>query len=460
MKFKFLCRILAIAIIALTTVSCSDLDSIGFTIQPDKDRLSVGIDTLELQARTVQIDSIFSRTQYPVLGEYTDPIFGSIKSEYIGEFYLPKGARFHDGAIIDSVRVQLAYTSMMGDPLSPMGLSVYEVTKSLEGVNSYSHIDPSAYANMSTPLGTQTFTGRNSTYRTEFGSSGDSLRIYEINVMLPHSIGEKFLAEYKKEGHGEFSDPDRFRKFFPGLYFSTHFGKSTILNISLTSLLVHYNYLDIKGSSTETDTIRTSTLRLHTTPEVTQFNHIQNKSEQLLEENSEYAYVKSPAGVMTEITFPFSEMHDKLESHALNLANLTVYAMPEIDENTMVKLTPPDRLLLIHKDSLDGFFEKRKLRDNVTSFLSDKFDSSNYSYRFNNISTMVNYYNREHGGEPFDLVYYLIPVDASFATQQDMYGRIIEGTTPIRIDHQMWPAAARLDKREGSLKLDLIFSNL
>ncbi len=458
MKFRFLYRIIVVAVAALFAVSCSEaLDPIGFTIQPDQDRLAIGIDTLELQARTVQIDSIFSKTQYPVLGEYTDPIFGTIKSEYIGEFYISEGTQFHDGAIIDSVRVQLAYTTMMGDSLSPMGLSVYEVTKSLKGISNYSHVDPTGYVDMSAPLGAQIFTGKNSTYRTETTSSGTSVKVYEINVMLPKALGEKFLAEYEKDGHGQLVNVDEFRKFFPGLYFTTTFGKSTILNVSLTSLLVHYNYLDKGGSSTNTDTTRTSTMWLNITPEVTQINHIQNKNEQLLEENSDYTYVKSPAGVMTEITFPLSEMDEKLKSHALNLANLTVYAMPEPDEDAMVKLSPPDYLLLVNRDSLAGFFETRRLEDRVTSFLSASFDASTYSYQFGNISTMINHYNEKRGesSEEFELVYYLIPVDATFTT--DTYGN--KTNTPISINNRMWPAAARLDKRKGNLKLDMIFSN-
>jgi hypothetical protein len=273
--------------------------------------------------------------------------------------------------------------------------------------------------------------------------------------MLPKVLGENFLAEYRKENHGKLVNVDTFREFFPGLYFTTTFGKSTILNVSLTSLLVHYQYNDIKGSSTGQDTIRTSALRLNITPEVTQINHIRNKNDQLLAPSSEYTYVKSPAGVMTEITFPFSEINDKLKSQALNLANFTMYAMPEPSEETLVKLNPPSYMLLINKDSLNGFFEKKRLIDNVTCFLSSGFNTSTYSYQFGNISTMANHYNEINEGKPFDLVYYLVPVDATFTT--DQYGN--QTSTPISINNRMWPAAVRLDKREKSLKLDVIFSN-
>lgn len=462
MKRKFIIKGLLLTFAAILTLSCNDtLDQVGFTVQPGKDRLNLGVDTLDLQARTVEVDSVFSKTKYPVLGEYTDPVFGTVKSSYIGEFYLPEGTEFKEGAEIDSVRVIVSYTKMMGDSLAPMELSVYEVNKSLKGLDNYSHVDPATYADLSDPLGSQVFTGKNSTYRTETYSSGyttTTYNVYDIIVRLPDSLGERFLTEYRKPGHGKMVNADTFREFFRGLYFATTFGNSTVLNVNITSLYVHYHYLDKKGSSTKQDTIRTDMMRLNITPEVTQLNYIQNDNSKLLGTSDAHAYVKSPAGVNTEITFPFSEIHDKIKSQALNLANFTVYAMPEASENPMVKISPPDYLLLVNKDSLNGFFEQRKLPDNMTSFLSAKFDATSYSYRFNNISTMINHYNQKHGGAAFNLVYYLIPVDATYTTvQQSYYSSGSQALTELH--NQMWPTAAKLDKRVGNLKLELIFSN-
>ena len=71
---------------------------------------------------------------------------------------------------------------------------------------------------------------------------------------------------------------------------------------------------------------------------------------------------------------------------------------------------------------------------------------------------MINYYNQENEGEPFNLTYYLIPVDATYTTSQtSYYGGSSQVLTAIH--NQMWPSAAVLDKREGNLKLELIFSN-
>ena len=127
-------------------------------------------------------------------------------------------------------------------------------------------------------------------------------------------------------------------------------------------------------------------------------------------------------------------------------------------EDPMVKISPPDYLLLVNRDSLKGFFEGRKLADNITSFISDKFDATTYSYDFNNISAMINHYNREMGEDPYDLVYYLIPVDATYTTvQQSYYSSGSQALTDLH--NQMRPTAAMLDKREGNLKIELIFSN-
>ncbi|MDD4724667.1 MAG: DUF4270 domain-containing protein [Fermentimonas sp.] len=462
MKLKTIYKLLIITFVTILSVSCNDtLDQVGFTIQPGKDRLAVGIDTLQLQARTVQVDSMFGETNYPVLGEYADPVFGSIKSEYIAEFYLPKGMDFKEGAIIDSVRVEVAYTSIVGDSIAPMRLSVYEVAKSLKGFADYTNVDPKKFADMSELLGEQIFTGRNSTYRNRSFTAEDystvNYKEYYINVEIPNSIGESFLTEYKKPGNGKLSDTDTFREFFPGLYFTTSFGNSTILSADMTSLFIYYKYNDVKGSSTGQDTIRTGVFKLNNTPEVRQINHIESNNIELLKDNPTYTYIKSPAGVNTELKFPISEIHENLQSKALNLVNFTVYALPDASDNEMVKLSPPDYLLLINKDSLNGFFENRKLRDNVTSFLSEKFDASTYSYKFNNISSLINYYNQANDGEPYDLVYYLIPVEATYSTVQQGYS---SQQMLTKIQNLMWPTATVLDKREGSLQLELIFSDL
>ncbi|OPZ29311.1 MAG: hypothetical protein BWZ00_01134 [Bacteroidetes bacterium ADurb.BinA174] len=459
MKLQPLYKLLFIAIVTVFASCVDTLDKIGFTIQPENDRVSVGTDTLYVSSRTIQVDSVFSRTKYPILGEYIDPVFGSIRSEYVGEFYYPESQAFKDDAIIDSVRLTVSYSSIIGDSLAPMRLAVYKVIGELPKNHDYTNFDPRKKADMSAPLGTQMFTGRNNTYRTEIYYSGNTtqeVRIYEIYTKLPTSIGQSFLDEYKKPDHGALKNTDTFRKFFPGLYITTNFGNSTILNVNLTSLNIFYNYIDPKGSSQKTDTIRTSEFRLNITPEVTQINHIQNNNNRLLAPNDKGTFVKSPAGVNTEITFPISEIYSKLTNRSLNQARFIVYALPEANQDEKVKLSPPDHLLLVNKDSLKGFFENRRLHDNVTSFYAS-FNSETYSYNFGNIAAMINYYKRQKN-EAFDLTYYLVPVDITFTTTGASY--YSQGaSTPTAIYNQMKPSAVMLENKPEKLKLDIIYSS-
>jgi hypothetical protein len=456
MKFKYLHKVLIIALIAVAAIACNDmLDEIGFTQQPERDRVGVGVDTLEVGARTVLVDSMFARTRFPVLGEYIDPVFGSIKSEFIGGFFLPNGAGFTEGANIESVEVILSYTTMIGDSLAPMQLSVYQVNRSLSGLESVTNIDPTEFADMSAPIGTAQFTGRNAIFRTEVAGF-ETFRVFEIPVRLPTSIGEDFLAEYLKPGHGNLANNDVFNEFFPGLYFTTTFGNTTIISVSTTSLFVHYNFLDRGGSSTGQDTIRTNALRLNITPEVTQVNRVQTNSDRLLLPSDERTFVKSPAGVNTRLTFPMSQVYDKLQDRALNLADFAVFAMPDAMADVTVRLNPPSHLLLIHADSLSGFFERRRMPDNRTSFLSNQFDAQTFTYRFGNISAMFNHYLQEGDGE--DLEFYLIPVAPVFtttgATMWSPGQQILTG-----LHNQMWPTAVILDKRRGSMRVGLIYSD-
>lgn len=462
MKFQRL-SILSIFALLIAFASCDDtLKQVGFTVQPDKDKLSISTDSMFLRARTVEIDSVFSRTKYPVLGEYNDPVFGSIKSEYMGEFFYSEESKFEEGATVDSVRLTVSYATLIGDSLTPMRLSVYNLNKSIPKNKDYTNINPIRYADMSEPLGSTLFTGKNATYRTEVHGSGnymEKVTVYDIHVPLPKALGNSFLEEYQKPNHGIFESADIFRKEFPGMYITTSFGNSTIMKINITSLYVHYHYLDKGGSSKKTDTIRTSTFRLNMTPEVTQINHIQNNNDKILVPDDEKAFIKCPAGVNTEVTFPVSTIHERLKKQALSQAKFIVYAYPEGNEDSSVKLDPPSHLLLVNKDSLNGFFEKRKRPDNITSYIAE-FNRLTYSYDFKNVSAMINYYKEMHKDkvsdqyQPFDLTYYLVPVDVAFASGQGANRNI-----PIAVYNRMQPGAVIIDKRTKNFKLDMIFSH-
>ena len=452
MNYKNLLKAILLTLIVII-YSCDDsLKDIGFTIQPDADRITLGSDSLIIKARTISVDSLlpdgmFAKTKKPELGEYKDALFGSIKSDYAGEFYYPEGKNFPDGAVIDSVKVAVFYNSWVGDSLAPINLSVYEVNKSLPTGSHYTNFDPKGYVDMSSPIGKTIFSAGN--FEVPESIRKESDYYHRAFVNLPKSLGEKI---HNIAISNENLDTDSFREYFKGLYFTTDFGAGAIVKIDHTYLYLHYHYLDVKGSSTKQDTIRTGNLILNTTPEVTQINQVKNKNDKLLEENDEFVFIKSPAGVFTEITFPFSEKADKLNNQALNLAKFEVTALPERDSNLKFKLEPSPYLLLVNKDDLKEFFEKRKVPDNVTSFYA-QLDPTTYTYSFGNLSSMVNYYKAKNDGKVMDLTYILVPIDVEITNIQNQPS--ITG-----VFNQMTPTATTIYKTPNKMKMDLIFSKL
>jgi hypothetical protein len=443
--------IFLLTLIAAFLASCDDtIKELGFTIQPEKDGISVGSDTLFLTAKTTKVDKIFAKTKNPVLGEYVDPIYGTVKSDYVGEFYYPEGLAFKSGAVIDSVRLSVAYSSWVGDSLAPMKISAYEVTKTLPKSNYYTDFDINGYYDPNSPIGEAIYSVANSRKVTD--TYTDSVEYY-MDVNLPNSLGQRIL-DYQIKNPNTSINTDIFKQLFKGVYVTTTFGTGTVLNVDYTHFFVHYHYTG--KSSTGTDSTYVASLGISITPEVTQISRIQNNNDQLLADNSDYTYLKSPAGVITEITFPFSQIADQLESKALSLAKLTIQTIPDISDEKF-KLSAPYAVLLINKDSLNGFFENRKMYNNLTTFYTTL--DSKYQYNFSNLSAMINYYKQQQANKNEklkDITYLLVPVALQYTSTTSYYGYSTQ--TVSSMSHLMKPAAATISKKPENMQLDLIFS--
>lgn len=455
MKLKTIFSSLLLLAVVFLITSCDDnMNELGTSIQPSIDKISVGMDTLTLSAKTVQFDSIFGKTKNPVLGEYQDPVYGTIRSDYLGELYIPEGSAFPEDAVVDSVKLGIFYNSWVGDSISPMEVSVYEINKMLPQSTYYTNFDSKEYYDNASLLGKSMFTASNLEVSEE--ERNEKGYYHRVFVTLSDELGERFLAESKKGADSRLLNSYKLRTFFHGLYVNTSFGSSTVLQTDYTLLNFHYHYVIKNGSSEKKDTTVTRLMQLSFSPEVTQINHIENKNAQLLADNTTQTFLKSPAGVYTEITFPFSQIEDKLNSRALNLASFSVNAVPDQSE-LKFNLKPPTYLLLLNKDSLEGFFSKRKMFDNVTSYYAT-FDATNYVYDFKDISAMINHYKKEatNNGTVSDLTYVLIPVNVGFTQVNQGYSTV---PIPSSVSNLMMPHATALHKAPESLNLKLIFSN-
>jgi hypothetical protein len=434
--------------------ACSDeMGVVGPTIQPEDDKLIVYSDTFELKASTVLLDSIYAKSTYGLLGEFYDPMFGNLKSDYICQFYSAEGFRFAHTPIdgeIDSVDLNIYYDrgGWIGDSLSPMQMKVFPIIKQLER-NFYTNADPKEYADMQNPIGQQAYTPRNlhiSDSIWNLSSSDDNYYYPRIKVSLPKTLGQKFYDETITHP-STFDSQQSFNEFFPGLYVTNTFGSGNILIVTNTVLSIHYRYLTASSSGAIDSIVNTNEV-FTVTPEVIQLNNFRNTDiSHLLEPNDSYTYLKTPAGIFTRLTIPAKEILSRIKGRRVNNFYVSLKAMPQ--EDWQYALTPPDYLLLLPEDSLVNFFREDRLYNAVTSYASSQYSS--LTYDFGNLAPLLNYLIANNL-EREDLNFLVIPIEMT--TQQDYNGN----TTATSIKHYLKPSGVRLRKEPETLRFQVITS--
>ena len=171
-----------------------------------------------------------------------------------------------------------------------------------------------------------------------------------------------------------------------------------------------------------------------------------------------WTYLKSPAGLYTEVTLPIEKMVQEHSTDSINGAKLYIPRINSKSEDAD-NWSAPKQLLMIPVDSLDNFFQNNKIADNKFSFLSSEFSSDENKYKFDNISGLINrLYNVKKAGkasENWNKVY-LIPVKVS-------YGYNANNTKIIsRIDHDFSLSSTRLVGGESNsyepLRISVVYS--
>lgn len=393
MKIKFLP---IIAALALACVACDDtLSDVGSSIQPPEDQLEVFTDTLGVDGHTVLVDSIYARTYYGLLGTYTDKEFGTMSSDYLCQYYCPKGLINKDESLvasIDSIILELRYGksgSWVGDADAPMGVTVFEVTKPL-AKDFYTNTNPVEYCDKSVNLGAVGYTINNSGVSDEDKAAEGY--VPSIKVPLSSALVNRFSNEYFKNGKKAFMTPESFNTFFKGTYVANSYGEGAIVNISETRMLLYYTYkLDKKGADHvgKLDSTAAANTIMLVTEEVIQMNNLKNTNmDHILspEMNKTKTFIKSPAGAVTNLLMPIGEMIDKVQGASVNSLHLQFGVTPP-DKNKN-KLQAPPYLLLIPESEVSGYFENDKLPDGKTSFVA-RYDSVSYTYTFSNIGPFV-----------------------------------------------------------------------
>lgn len=413
--------------------SCNDdLGSVGVSIQPGDDRITVYFDTLQIDMSTVAMEAVYARTDSGLLGELYDPLYGTIKSDYISQFYCPENFQFRyepkDG-VIDSIDFTVHYLNWVGDSLAPMRAEVFMVNQPLDN-NYYTNVDPTQYVDMNNSLGGRSYTARDLADTT--WSEG---YLYSLRIMLPQELGQSFYDE-TINNPASFSNQDAFNEFFPGLYVTNTFGTGSILNVRNTLMNIYYSRI-VEGSQGQDSTVF-AVEQFNVTREVIQLNRFENTDmSNLLADNEEFTYLKTPAGVATRIVLPTRKLGELAQNRILNNLPFTLHTMPQ--ENWKYALAPPTSLLLIPEDSVKTFFENGQIPNNRTSYVVNMTsETSNYVYP--NIANMLS--DQMEKAPDKDLVLMAIPVTVT--STNDYYGNSYVSA----VNHYLAPSGVTLRKDE------------
>jgi len=462
MNLKQFIAITVLSLSAFVLSNCSDDNNlVGSGIIPDDNFITVYSDTFQIKASTIKLDSLYAKTTQGLLGEFYDPLYGHLKSDYLTEFYCKEGFEFYKTPYegkIDSVAL-IIYYKYTGDPQASMQIQVYPVTKPLDK-DYYTNINPEDYCDMQTPLGT-------GVYNLSNGRLDTTSQIYSLEIQLPVEFGEKIYNE-TINNPSSFANQTAFNQFFPGLYITTGYGSGSMLNLyqeGHTDLYITYKYA-LKDTAGKDSLVRTYE-RFPATKEVIQLNRVESyNEEQLLEENDEYTYLKTPAGIFTRLVIPAKEIGAIAKDRTLTNFTLNLKYMPQ--EDWMYALGPPEQLLLIPEDSVATYFKGNKKENNITTYLSLAgngtsytatysslgYNASNRTYYFNNIVNLLSYQLAKHPEE--DLRLLVVPVKRNYSRYQSGYNSYTYSTNSLH--HYLAPSGVKLRKDKESMKIVLTSS--
>jgi len=441
-------------------LSSCDINSnfIGDKIMPKENYITTRIDTFQIMASTVKRDSLFAKTTTGLLGEYFDPLYGRLNADFLCQFYCMDDYKFYKTPYentIDSIYLALYYYGT-GDPNSPFQFQIFPINKELDRAY-FTNIDPADYCDLKDLWGSAVFTAAS-------GSLEDSIsNVRRIEIQLPKQLGQKIYDETINNPES-FKSQQSFNEFFPGIYVTTGYGQGCLFNILRTDLVIKYKSIE-KSSADEDSTIYCTEMFI-TTKEVIQLNRFENfDTEQLLAENEDYTYIKTPAGIYTRLVIPSQEMKSVIEGRIINSMFFSVSYMP--NEDWPFALGPPSHLLLLPEDSLSTFFQNRYVENNLTSFISVAWNESSqrpetslstsqgYSpskrtYYFNNIAVLLAYHISVSPDD--DLRLLLVPVNRGTS------GSSSSGYYTTEISNYLAPSGVKLRKDYDMMKVSIITS--
>lgn len=455
MKILRLLTVLVIA--ALTFAACDDTtEEIGGSITNKIDNINISDSAFNVTTKSIVAGAVLSRNNTGLIGKMKDPETGNyVKGDYMTQLsVLPTFdvdtldyiKQANKGSIeADSCYLLVSYNASYGDTIAPMKVTAYEMTKPMAEDKEY-YSDYDAFEKGWVNENNQHWS---SNYNLSNTSDVKNFKIYLNKEYKKDGKKYKNYGSYIMQTYAE--HPEYFKtnyKFLhnvcPGFYIKNVGGTGNMAKIWNTELIFYWTRhktIKAKDGVTDSTAVGIGYNRFDGTEEVLQLNKIENDTKNLeqLASQQNCTYLKSPAGIFTEVTLPIEDIMKGHEKDTLNTATVSFPRLNNENEDNPYNFATPSTILMVQKDSLQSFFEKSKLADNRTSYTASYSRTGTYknAYTFQNIANLVSaMYKNKGKGENWNKVV-LVPVNVITTTQG--YTTVIS-----KINHDMSLASTRL----------------
>lgn len=464
---------------ALLTACDDTTDTLGSSLTKSEDLITVTDGIYKLTSRSVIVDSVLSRNIIGYLGNVRDPETGTnIQSNFLTQFHtfenyvFPEADKLVKGIVADSCELRLYYDSFYGDSLTSMKASLYELEKPVEeNQKYYSSFDPEANGYLRKDANALSM---KKIYTLADGNYTDSLRntskyVNNICFSLSKPYTDRAGKTYNNYGtyimQQYYDHPEYFRNSYsfihnvcPGFYIKHENGVGCMAYIYLTQLNTYFTYKDSVTHSGIANFTGTEEVR-----QLTQISNDRKRIEQLAADNT-CTYIKSPAGIFTELTLPVEAICKGHENDSINSAKVVLKCLNNNVAGEYA-FNVPTTILMVKASDAKKFFENNKLADYRSSFVSTYSETTN-SYTFNNIGELVkSMYAEMQSASAYSATWkddnpdwnkvLLIPVSASYANNS--------GSNVLsRLAHDMSLSSVRLiggsENPYDDLEVSVIYS--
>ena len=264
------------------------------------------IDTLTVDVSTINFDSLVTSNQSRILiGNYTDPILGKVKSESYLEL-TPDTYNLGSSSdtetvnyVFDSIAMILKYNRYYyGDTTKTQTLNIHQLTQKIKpNIDDDSFYNNSTLTHYSNSIGSRTF------YPRPIGKDS-------VNIQMDASFGKNLFDKLK---NNEITNSDEFNNYFKGIVIKPSTANSSNVVGFTTACVMRMYYRQANANSEETYTKDFKIADL-----TKQFNNISLDKTGTIIENlpdsrgklsseltNNSAFVQSGTGVACRIDFPF-----------------------------------------------------------------------------------------------------------------------------------------------------------